>query len=290
MKLVSLVPPVPVASAVTNATILPFRLPAAPPDLWLSRLTSRPKAELRLYCLNWSGAGASAFRQLAGSVPETIEVVAAQIPGRGSRRNEPARTRLAPLAALIARAIASDLSERPSRFAILGHSYGALMAYAVTRRLEASGLSPELAVLSGSRSPSTPPWTLLHPLDDARLTGQLCRMGGMPPERLADQAFLNHLLPIVRADLTACETYLPSGASPLSCPVSVWAGRDDWYARPGDVAGWEHHARSAWQYREFEGGHFFITADQAATTSALLDDMAWSRATAESERMREVSA
>jgi surfactin synthase thioesterase subunit len=260
--------------------LAPFlRPPAAPPDLWLARLNSHPDAQLRLYCFNWSGAGASAFLPLATSVPGGIEVAAVQLPGRGARRRETARTRLAPLAVLTARAIQADLAARPCRFALLGHSYGTLMAYATARRLEACGLWPELAILSGSRIPSALPLALLHQLDDTRLTRQLGRMGGMSPDRLADPRFMSHFLPVVRADLTACETYQPAGAQPLRCAVSSWAGTDDWYAPSGEVARWEQQAGFLYRHREFEGGHFFITADQAATTDALLDDLDWNPST-----------
>jgi medium-chain acyl-[acyl-carrier-protein] hydrolase len=49
-------------------------------------------ASVRLVCFPYAGAGASAFRLWPAGLPETIEVLAAQLPGREGRLRElPAR-------------------------------------------------------------------------------------------------------------------------------------------------------------------------------------------------------
>ena len=261
-------------------TVLTFPQPGQPadltansPDRWLVRLSSSsPGVLLRIFCFPWSGAGASAYRAHAGAVWAQTEIVGIQLPGRGTRRSESAFTRLEAPAEQAAQAIRADLQARPSPFALLGHSYGALLAYETARLLEAGELTPEAAVLSASRAPDTPPPVPLHRLDDLQLARQLGRMGGLSPDRLRDPAFMEYLLPIARSDLTACETYAPVGAQPLTCPVISWAGDDDWYAPPADVARWQHYAGFAYRHREFPDGHFFIN-DVPAVTSALLADL-----------------
>lgn len=250
-------------------------LPDPASDRFLVRFEERAAAPLRLFCFPWSGASASSFRKLASSLPDGIETIGLQLPGRGSRRDEPAHARLAPLAGQVVRALDAELEERPGRFALFGHSFGALLAYEVARRLEAGGRHPDLVVLSGSRAPARPPNVVLHALGDAELLAALTRMGGTTTNRLQDVTFLDYFLPLVRTDLTACETYQPAH-SILHCPVSVWGGTDDWYARPEDVTRWRQFAGAAFHRRVFAGGHFF-TSDETVVSTAIQADLEWSR-------------
>src|SRR5262249_6283540 len=190
--------------------VLPVDRIHAPPERWLVRMAERPTAPLRLFCFPWSGANASVYRAWGEMLPDSIETVAVQLPGRSHRRDEMSVDRLAPLARLVARAIEADLDERPARFALFGHSFGALLGYEVRRRLAADGRHAALAVLPASRAPARPPRIALHRLGDTELLAALERMGGTSLARLADEQFLEYFLPLVRADLTACETFRPA--------------------------------------------------------------------------------
>src|SRR5262245_54066185 len=121
------------------AAVLSVDRSGTPSDRFLVRIEARPAGRLRLFCFPWSGANASVYRDWAQSLPDEIETVAVQLPGRSSRRDEAPVDRLAPLAVQIARAIGDELGERPGRFALFGHSLGALLAYEVARRLVAAG-------------------------------------------------------------------------------------------------------------------------------------------------------
>jgi surfactin synthase thioesterase subunit len=247
----------------------------APADRYLVRLEARPSASLRLFCFPWSGATASVYRELASTLPDEIETVAVQLPGRSSRRDEAPLDELAPLARQAVKAIDTELHERPGRFALFGHSLGALLAYEVARLLVAAGQYPDLVVMSASRAPVQAPRIVLHKLGDAELLAALGQMGGTSSDRLRDQEFLGYFLPLVRTDLTAYETFQPAMGAILSCPVSVWAGREDWYAHPEDVNRWRELVGLAYRSRLFDGGHFF-NSDVATVATAVLADLRWS--------------
>jgi surfactin synthase thioesterase subunit len=254
----------------------------------LVRYDHRPHARLRLFCFPWSGASASAFRPWASAMPDEIELVGIQLPGRGGRRDEAPSARLAPLARQVTRALATELDESPGPFAVFGHSLGALLAHEVARRLEGRGRHPQLVVLSGSRAPHRPPRVRLHRLGDADLLAALQRFGAMSG-RTNDAGFLSYFLPLVRTDLTAVETHQPAVSGPLGSPLSAWAGADDWYAPPDEVRRWRSLAGRAYRDRTFSGGHFF-TGDLSRTMTALLDDLAWSRRQATVYRVRPLTA
>ncbi|HEX4419872.1 MAG TPA: thioesterase domain-containing protein, partial [Kofleriaceae bacterium] len=69
---------------------------------WLSACTDRPAAWLRLICFANAGAtGRSTFRAWADVVPDWIELCAIELPGRYTRRDEAAHTRIEPLMAAL---------------------------------------------------------------------------------------------------------------------------------------------------------------------------------------------
>jgi medium-chain acyl-[acyl-carrier-protein] hydrolase len=251
---------------------------AGKPNVWFARQSSFPETGLRLYCFPWSGASSSVFRSWADRMPSHIDVVPVQLPGRGSRSSEPPSVRLAPLARQISLALEAELSDYPnSRIALYGHSFGSLLAYETASWLETRGIYPELVVLSGSRPPTVAPRHQLHQLPDKDLLIKIELMGGIRPERLRNVEFLDYLMPLVRADLTACETHRSAEKTGLRSPVAAWAGNDDWYAPQEDTMQWRWLAKQDFRHRLFNGGHFFI-ADEGQTIAAFLEDLAWASA------------
>jgi len=118
---------------------------------WLVRFTSRPEAALRLICFSHAGGSASAYRDWATDLPDRIEVVAVEYPGRGSQIAEPACTAMADLAEAATEAL-SPLTERP--YALFGHSMGAAAAYETALRLrEQEKPEPVRLVVSGREPP-----------------------------------------------------------------------------------------------------------------------------------------
>jgi medium-chain acyl-[acyl-carrier-protein] hydrolase len=217
-------------------------------------------AQLQLFCFPWSGAARSAFQPLAEAMPAGTEVVSVR---------PPAVADLDTMADILAEQL------RPTgRFAFFGHSFGALLAYAVARRLPSA---PELVVVSGSRAPSTPPSVTLHELPDDELDTMLGRMGGIPSAGLANPEFMARIRPRVRADLAICESYRAEVDDGLDVPISAWAGRDDWYASSWLTRPWRRFAGKRFQHRMFDGGHFFIH-DIARSVAALHADLRWASA------------
>ena len=54
-------------------------------------------------------------------------------------------------------------------------------------------------------------------MGDADLLAALEPIGGTKTARLRDPAFLGYFLPLVRTDLTACETFQPTTGTLLRC-------------------------------------------------------------------------
>ncbi|MFF7282309.1 thioesterase II family protein [Streptomyces griseorubiginosus] len=224
---------------------------------WTRRFVPVRDSELRLVCFPHAGGSAAYFRPLAQSLAPRVETLCVQYPGRQERRHEPL---LDSVSALADAAFAALRHELDGPFAFFGHSLGAVVAFEVARRFER--LTPEGPVrlfASARRAPSVVRDERVHLLDDAGLVAELNALGGTASAVLADPELRALVLPIVRADYRAVETYVPEpvGAR-LTCPVSVLVGAADPVAPLSEARAWEAHTTRGADVRLFDGGHFYL--------------------------------
>ncbi|MGH3823291.1 MAG: thioesterase II family protein [Pseudonocardiaceae bacterium] len=225
---------------------------------WVQISRPRPSARLRLICLPPAGGGASRYRDWPAHLPDDVEVVPVQLPGRENRFNEPPIESMKQLVGLLAEGLASYLT-RP--FALFGHSMGALIAFELIRRLRPSGVVPVHLFASGYRAPHlpsrSPDW---HTLPDPEFIAKIESLGGIPPELLADSECLDAMLPTLRSDCTLTETYVYRPQALLSCPVSAFGGLRDEEVFPEDVQAWSRHTTGSFRAHLLPGDHFFINS------------------------------
>ncbi|AGL16498.1 thioesterase II family protein [Actinoplanes sp. N902-109] len=230
---------------------------------WLRGLGSRERtARARLFVFPHAGAGASAY-DLGAHLPESVEVCAVQLPGRENRFAEPALTSMDDAVSALAPLLAGH-AELP--YACFGHSMGALIAFETARRLRALDLPlPERLFLSGMRAPGRPdphPHPR-HTLPDAELLAT-AEFDGVDPE------VQELLLPMLRADLTLCETYAPRAEPPLPCALTVLAGADDDTVDEADLAGWREHTSADFELHLFPGApHLYVPGRERELTQTI---------------------
>jgi medium-chain acyl-[acyl-carrier-protein] hydrolase len=247
------------------------------PDRWVIRPRPNARAHLRLFCLPFAGGGASAFRGWPAHLPPEIEVAAVQLPGREERLREPPFRDATALATRLVDALTPHL-DRP--FGLFGHSMGALVAFELTRALRRAGAPlPTNLLVSARCSPRRP--HLLPPvqgMSDGDMVAQLRRLGRTPDEVLGDPEILKIVLPLFRADLTLCESYVYTAEEPLDCPVSAFGGLHDEWIRRDDLAAWRVETKGAFRARAFPGGHFFLFDATARLLQAIAEDLLDERA------------
>ncbi len=224
---------------------------------WLCSLSPRRPHGLRLVALPYAGGGPGAYRAWVPLLPRQVELWAAQPPGREARALEPALGDLRSLVGALANALV-DLPDAPLAF--FGHSMGALLAFELARELRARGRAqPLLLIVSGRRAPHLPPhprrW---HLLPDDELIAALQRLGGTPPGVLENPELRTLLLPGLRADLAACETYRFEERERLECPLLVVGGDADPTVPVGDLREWRHHTAGSCEVHLLPGSHFFL--------------------------------
>jgi medium-chain acyl-[acyl-carrier-protein] hydrolase len=221
---------------------------------------------VRLFCFPHAGGTASVYTPWARALGEwPIEVAAAQLPGRGDGSREPPCADFDALVDQLATLIA-HFSDRP--FAFFGHSFGALTAFELARRLRDRGLPrPAQLFVSGAFAPQIPndgaPLRFIDN-DTVFLEAVSARYGGIPRIVLEQADLRVALVPALRADLALTETYAYRGAPPLACPIAAYAGASDPIVSGPRLARWREQTTAEFSWRLFAGGHFYLTRERDA--------------------------
>lgn len=239
---------------------------------WVTRYEPNPHARLRLFCFPYAGGGPHIFRGWSAGLPKDIEVCPIQLPGRGSRIKEPPFTRLLPMVQAMAQGLL-PLLDRP--FAFFGHSMGALIGFALARQLRReSGIEPSHLFVASRRAPQLPGSSpQMHLLSDHDFIEALRRLGGMPEELLQHAELMQLVLPILRADVTLCETYVYQNEEPLNCPVSAFGGFLGRDVSRYELEAWRAQTRSSFRLQMFPGNHFFLVDDRTLLLRAIAEDL-----------------
>lgn len=234
---------------------------------WVRRFRPVTDADVRLVCLPHAGGSASFYFPLSKSLMPAVDVLAVQYPGRQDRRHEPNIDSVPELADRIFEAI-RHLDDRP--LALFGHSMGAVLAYEVALRLQNAGLpAPVRLFVSGRRAPSRDRDERLHLGSDEHLLAEVRKLGGPHAALLAEPDVRDMIMPALRGDYRAVESYRCAPGRRLECPVTVLTGDSDPRVSVDEATAWEEHTNGPTELEVFPGGHFFLL-DQNARLTRLL--------------------
>lgn len=229
-------------------------------DKWVRRFHPAPAAPVRLISLPHAGGSASFLFPLSQALAPAVEVWTIQYPGRQDRRTERGFDSIEELADAIFAVLRPGL-DKPT--ALFGHSMGAMLAYELAVRFEReAGTSPVHVFASGRRAPSCHRDENVHTRDDAGVLAELRKLAGTDPRVLGDDEIIQMIMPAVRSDYKAVETYRHRDRGPLSCPVTVLTGDSDPMITLDEAQAWAKHTTGPCEVKVLPGGHFFLV-DQA---------------------------
>lgn len=224
---------------------------------------------LTLFAFSYAGRGASLYFPWRAALPDWIDLVAVQLPGREGRIAEPALDRLETAVAALVTEI-TPLLDRP--YAFFGHSMGALLCYELACALARKQAPPPVALaLSGRRAPTTTDDDpLLHVMpDDDFIATMRTRYDGIPQAVLDEPALLRLALPTLRRDIELIETHVPYAHPPLRAPFVLYGGENDPQTPVASLAAWRPLTTRDAPLKQFPGGHFYLQSQQGP----LLDDL-----------------
>ncbi len=215
-----------------------------------------PAAKLRLFCFPYAGGGAATYREWHQKLPGDIEVATVQLPGREWRIQE---TPLQSLQALAADALEGMREHLDKPFALLGTSMGGTLIFELARQLRAAGLASPICLMPfACGAPHTPETEIFHTLDDEALLAKIKSFGVLSGELSEHPEVLEMLLPILRADCTAHETYECAEGEPFNFPIWVYGGLGDETVDRERLDAWSVHTAADCRVHMIMGGHLFV--------------------------------
>ncbi|MBY8843595.1 thioesterase II family protein [Streptomyces sp. SP2-10] len=242
-------------------------------QLWIHRFHAAPRDTApTLVCFPHAGGSASYFRPLAGALGPVAEVLSVQYPGRQDRLSEEPITSIPRLADEILTVLES-LPRR--RLVLFGHSMGACVAFEVARRIE-RGSSLELLglVASGRTAPPTLRDTKVRHMDDDGVIAEIRRLNGTDDRLLLDDDIIRMIMPAIRGDYLAVESYRYEPGPALRSPISVLVGDQDPQVSVTEAEEWRDQTEGGFTLRTFPGGHFYLAEQKAQVARALTEDLA----------------
>ncbi|MFI6345280.1 thioesterase II family protein [Streptomyces sp. NPDC050560] len=238
---------------------------------WVRRFHPADTPRARVVCFPHAGGSASYFFPVSKALAPSLDVVCLQYPGRQDRRAEPCLDTLDQFADHVTEALAPW---RDLPLVFFGHSLGAVIAFETARRLQADGTELAALFASGRRGPATVRDERVHLRPDDALVAELRSLSGTDGAVLGDEEILRMILPAVRSDYRAVETYEFRAGETLRCPLTVLVGDADEKVTLDEARTWEQHTTGPFRMRVFPGGHFYLNHHQAEILDALRESAA----------------
>jgi len=239
--------------------------------VWARRYHPAPDNAPQLVCFPHAGGSASFFFPVSAQLSSVAEVVSVQYPGRQDRRTETSPSDLGTLADQVYAALGEQFRARPTTF--FGHSMGATLAFEVARRMEADGAEVSRLFASGRRAPSRHRDERVHQRDDDGLVEELKLLAGTDAAVLGDEEILRMVLPAIRSDYTAIETYRCDAQETVAAPITALTGDSDPKTTLDEAEDWRRHTTGAFDLKVFPGGHFFLSSQAPAVLAVLRDHL-----------------
>jgi len=231
----------------------------------LISLLPAPPGRALLFCLHHSGGGGATFSDWPRRLDHAVQVATVILPGRERLSGEPPATDFDAIVEQVCEEVQGLVADRP--YALFGHSLGAALAFEVGCRLERHETRAPSGLIVSGRGP-------LHldgsgdgddsqdtsALSDDALVDRLRRMGGTPPEVLANRELLALVLPRLRADFRLGEGYRWDGSTRSRCPTLVLGGTSDPFVPVDRLDRWRDLTTGEVTVRVVDGGHLFVTS------------------------------
>lgn len=238
--------------------------PPAPPPTSTPHPGAGGTGRATLVCFPCAGGGATGFAPWRRLLPDRLTLYGHVGPGREERGGE---RPLASVGELIDEVL-PDVLALPDPLVLVGHSFGAALAYELTHRLTRAGRPPQHLIVLAAVAPGA---TALEPPGDDHEIELLWKRLGANPAGLSRPGYREWLFPVLRADFTAQAAYRPpSVRSHLTTPVTVMYGDEDPVVTAGEAASWRSLCAGPFEVVPVPGGHFFPQTARAETTGALV--------------------
>jgi surfactin synthase thioesterase subunit len=192
--------------------------------------------------------------------PDWFDVAPVELPGRGSRAGE------APIAdyGRLVEKLANDLApDACGEYALLGHSMGALLAFGCAHALLDRGApAPRALIIAAAAAPERfNAAKFARRKSNAELLEELRGFNSVPAEIFDDAEMVRLVIAQIALDYRVCGSFQPGPRQPLSIPIIAYSGRQDAVDEDA-VRAWGKETSADFTLEMFDGGHFFLRAQE----------------------------
>ncbi|MED3804329.1 thioesterase domain-containing protein [Lysinibacillus xylanilyticus] len=210
-----------------------------------------------LIAFPYAGGSATIYQPLEKCLANEIELVSIELPGRGKRFLEQP---LLSINEMVDEAFNWFCEIQPKKYALFGYSMGSILAYEFYYKLLQNGFSSPQHIFFaacehiGKNRKSEG----ISVMTDSDFCCFLEEKNGTPEEVFENQELLELILPYVRGDFLALDTYKYNPRNfQIDCNVTVLSGRKDNIPK-GNILLWNEYVQNKCQFETIEGDHFFI--------------------------------
>jgi surfactin synthase thioesterase subunit len=220
----------------------------------------------RIFCIPQAGSGTTVFDRWPDE-HRSVEFLPIELPGRLSRYAEPPSATMEELAADLAAGLAPYLDVP---FAFFGHCWSAILAYQVTRHLEAAGQAPSRLFVSAETPPQVGPFGRMLHMDDTALFGEV-EAGIREAGRSPHPELVSIYVRILRQDIELRRHYAVAPPLRLACPITAFRWQQDPEYREAELAGWAECGTTT--FTVFPGPHNRFTEAPPELIATLCRDV-----------------
>ncbi len=218
--------------------------------------------KIKLFCLPYAGGAASMYDQWSTKLSRKIELCPINLAGRGNRFTDKPYANLEEAVNDIYNMIKHDISA--SKYAIFGHSMGALLAYELIQKIQNNNEDGPVHVFFSGRKPVHIPKTekFYRDMDDQEFQDAVLSLGITPPQIFKNLELKEIFIPLLRSDFIIAETFVDRPEIiPLQCNITALIGQEEAITME-EAEQWEYHTEEKCTVHYIEGGHFFLLDQQ----------------------------
>lgn len=223
------------------------------------------------YAVPHAGAGVAAVRDLCRHLGLFASTAAVRLPAREARLEEPPLRDVRQIARLCADAIASHAQGRP--ITLYGHCSGAVIAFEVARCLRPQNL--RALFLSGHPAPDRIPVSDAWRLPAPEFMRRVADDGYMPGFIMDDDELLELILPALRADYEAIESYRPDSDARIDVEITGLLGDEETSVSWDDFAAWSRFTSAGLRTHLLPGGHNLLLDHAADVADVIISGSRW---------------
>jgi amino acid adenylation domain-containing protein len=255
----------------------------AQPGSWLRVLKPAERPRARVLCVAGMGGTTGGYVPLIRHLPDDVELIGIQLPGREARADEPAMTDMMAVADQVVAALTPVLD---APIVLYGHSQGSWLCWEVAHRLaHRPGVPPLALVAACALPPLAAPTAGLTRLAELTADGDFDRVAldelagvfrGLLPDQILDsEELLAQYVDRLRADTVLAESHrsVLRGVTrpPLPMPVLAVEGSDDPVLPAGAMQVWRELTDGPFSRSSIDGTHAAPIVNAKAMAARLID-------------------